>query len=141
MGTPGRSAFCETAIWLVRTGRRITVRAMDETFLDRLRPAALVEAQRLGTHRRHRRGTFLMLEGDRNDHVLLVRQGRLKIVRTAEDGKELLLAVRGPGELVGELNALAAVDAPRIASVVALDDVDVQTISAAEFLGFLERHP
>jgi CRP-like cAMP-binding protein len=97
--------------------------------------------QRLGIVRQHRRGTFLMLEGDRNDHVLLVRQGRIKIVGTADDGQELLLAVRGPGELVGELNALAGSDAPRAASAVALDDVTVQSIAGVEFLAFLGRYP
>jgi CRP-like cAMP-binding protein len=114
---------------------------MDASFLDALGPEVRADVQRLGIVRQHRRGTFLMLEGDRNDHVLLVRQGRIKIVGTADDGQELLLAVRGPGELVGELNALAGSDAPRAASAVALDDVTVQSIAGVEFLAFLGRYP
>jgi CRP-like cAMP-binding protein len=94
----------------------------------------------LGVVRRHRRGAFLLLEGDRSDHVLVVRSGRLKIVRTSDDGRDVLVAVRGPGELVGELNALAGSDEPRAASVVALDDVVVQAIPAKDFLRFVERH-
>ena len=84
---------------------------------------ARTELDDLGMVRRHRRGAFLMLEGDRSDHVLIVRDGRLKIVRTSTDGRDVLVALRGPGELVGELSALAGCDAPRAASVVALDDV------------------
>ncbi len=114
---------------------------MDESLLDALGPTVRAEVQELGIVRRHRRGAFLMLEGDRSDHVLLVRQGRIKIVGTTDDGQELLLAVRGPGELVGELNALAGGDAPRAASAVALDDVTVQSIAGADFLAFLGRHP
>jgi CRP-like cAMP-binding protein len=94
----------------------------------------------LGVVRRHQKGAYLILEGDRSDHVLMLRSGRLKIVRTAADGRQTLVAVRGPGELVGELNALAGSDAPRAASVVALDDVVVQSIPVAEFLRFLEQN-
>ena len=95
----------------------------------------------LGVVRQHARGTYLILEGDRGDHLLLVRKGRLKIVRTNDDGRESLVAVRGPNELVGELNALSGSNAPRAASVVALDDVTVQSIQAAEFLDFVAKHP
>ena len=95
----------------------------------------------LGVVRQHARGTYLILEGDRGDHLLLVRQGRLKIVRTNDDGRESLVAVRGPHELVGELNALSGSHAPRAASVVALDDVTVQSIQATEFVDFVATHP
>jgi len=98
------------------------------------------EFHRLGVVRRHQKGAYLILEGDRSDHVLMLRSGRLKIVRTAADGRQTLVAVRGPGELVGELNALAGSDAPRAASVVALDDVVVQSIPEAEFLRFLSQN-
>jgi CRP-like cAMP-binding protein len=98
------------------------------------------EFHRLGVVRRHQKGAYLILEGDRSDHVLMLRSGRLKIVRTAADGRQTLVAVRGPGELVGELNALAGSDAPRAASVVALDDVVVQSIPVGDFLRFLEHN-
>ena len=65
----------------------------------------------------------------------------MKIVRTSVDGRETVVAVRGPGELVGELNALAGSPAPRAGSVVAMDDVIVQAIAAADLMRFLERHP
>jgi CRP/FNR family transcriptional regulator, cyclic AMP receptor protein len=94
----------------------------------------------LGIVRRHRRGAFLILEGDRSDPVLFIRSGRLRIVRTSTDGRDVLVAVRGPGELVGELSALAGADEPRAASVVALDDVVVQAIPSVDFLRFLEQN-
>jgi CRP-like cAMP-binding protein len=108
--------------------------------LAAIAPEVQAELRGLGVTRRYRRGAFLALEGDRSDHVILVRNGRVKIVNTSNDGRDVLLAVRAAGELVGELNALAGSNAPRAASVVALDDVDAQTIPAAEFLRFVERH-
>ena len=99
------------------------------------------ELEQLGVTRRHARGSYLMLEGDRSDHALLIRAGRLKIVHTDEDGRELVMAVRGPGELVGEVNALAGANGPRSASVVALDDVLVQSIRADELVSFVAARP
>ena len=108
--------------------------------------AALTDEERealrdVGVVRRHRRGTYVMLEGDRGDHALVVVEGRVKIVATTPDGRESLIAVRGEGELIGELNALAGDDTPRSASVCALDDIVVRSIPAAELLRFLESHP
>ena len=108
---------------------------------DELDPADQSAFRALGVVRRHRRGTYLMLEGDRNDHVLVLRDGRLKIVRNTDDGREVFVAVRSPGELVGELNALAGSESPRAASVIALDDVTVQSIPAAEFVRFVADRP
>src|SRR5262249_36571906 len=99
------------------------------------------ELVQLGVPRRHGRGSYLMLEGERGDNVLLVCSGRLKIMRTAEDGREWVIAVRGPGELVGELNALSGADRPRSASVVALDDVLVRSIRAADLVDFVAARP
>jgi CRP-like cAMP-binding protein len=106
-----------------------------------LDPGARAELHDLGVVRRYRKGAYVILEGDRGDHALLIRSGRLKIVRTSSDGRDVVFAVRGAGELVGELNALAGTAAPRLGSAVALDDVVVQTISAAQLLQFVERHP
>jgi CRP-like cAMP-binding protein len=114
---------------------------MSDALLATLEPTVQAALRGLGVVRRHHRGAFLIVEGDRSDHVILVRSGRLKIVNTSTDGRDVLLAVRGPGELVGELNVLAGSDAPRAASVVALDDVEVQSIPATDFLRFVEHNP
>jgi CRP-like cAMP-binding protein len=83
----------------------------------------------------------LLLEGDRTDHVFVIREGRVKVVATTSGGQELLLAVRGPGELIGELASLTSGAEPRSASVIALDPIVAQVISGPDFAAFLELHP
>ena len=100
--------------------------------------AAFVAA---GTLRRHRRGATVLVQGDVGDTVLLVVEGRLKVVVITEDGRELVLAVRGAGELLGELTAVAEASGPRSATVVAIDDVVVRALSGAAFRQFLLDHP
>ncbi len=106
-----------------------------------LAPEDRCALDRLGVVRRYGRGAYLMLEGDRSDPVLLVQAGRLKIVRTTDDGRESVIAIRQPGDLVGELNALAGSDAPRTASVVAADDVTVRSIAARDLVTFIATRP
>jgi CRP/FNR family transcriptional regulator, cyclic AMP receptor protein len=68
--------------------------------------------------------------------VLLIRTGRAKVVLTASSGKQVLLAVRGPGDLVGEF---AAVDGgTRSASVRALTPLHGWLVPAEVLLQHLE---
>jgi len=95
----------------------------------------------IGHRRAYRHGSFLLRHGERSDHVFVLHGGRVKVVASPRAGHELLLAVRGPGELVGELAALTAAGTPRTASVVALAAVQAQVVAGTDFLDFLERRP
>jgi CRP-like cAMP-binding protein len=93
-----------------------------------------------GTRRRYRRGAALFLEGDHSDHVLVVLEGRARVSIAAGDGRDLVVAVRGPGELLGEFAAIDR-DEPRSASAYAVDPLVARVLSADEFEAFLERAP
>jgi len=91
-----------------------------------------------GRQRRYPRNARVFCEGDSSDFVIVILEGRVKIVVTTEDGNESLLGVRGPGELVGEL---AAIDSePRVATAMALDPLTVRVITADEFQDFVAHH-
>jgi len=92
-----------------------------------------------GTVRRLRRGAYLFTEGEASAHVALVLSGRVKASSFTADGKEVVLALRGPGDLLGELSALDG--GPRSASVAALEPVEALVVGAERFTTFLEEHP
>jgi CRP/FNR family transcriptional regulator, cyclic AMP receptor protein len=95
--------------------------------------------RRRGTIRAFARGQPLMHEGQVPDRVFHLRSGEVKVYSTTPGGKEVVLAVREPGELVGELSALD--DAPRAASIVALTDVEAVVVSSREFRAFIGERP
>jgi CRP/FNR family cyclic AMP-dependent transcriptional regulator len=111
------------------------------TFMGLLDDESRAAVATLGRQRSYRRGAVLLLEGDRSDHVFIIREGRIKVVATTAGGQDLLLAVRGPGELVGELAALTNGTEPRTASMVALDPIVAQVITGPDFVAFLEERP
>lgn len=121
--------------------RNATVISMGATFLDSLAPDERDALRDLGATRRFPRESTLLFEGDRGDHALVLRVGRVRIVNCSPDGREILVAVRGPGELVGELNALSTADGTRAASVIALEEVVVQVIPGHVLVEFLHQHP
>ncbi len=81
----------------------------------------------------------MFMEGDRGESVIVIRAGRVKVFATSNDGHGALLAIRGPGDVLGEFSALD--DGPRSASGTALERVDAQVISSVEFRRFLAEVP
>jgi CRP/FNR family transcriptional regulator len=66
------------------------------------------------------RGDRLFDEGDAGERLYVVLDGKIKLTRTASDGRENLLSVLGPGEMFGELSLFDP--RPRTASAVAVTD-------------------
>jgi CRP/FNR family cyclic AMP-dependent transcriptional regulator len=113
----------------------------EPTFVALLSAPDRAALEALGRVRQYRAGRFVMLEGDRVGHVLVLREGRVKITSATPHGREVVLAVRGPGELLGELSALSDDDDTCSAAVEALDPLVAQVITREAFLEYLERHP
>jgi CRP/FNR family cyclic AMP-dependent transcriptional regulator len=112
---------------------------MAQGFVAVLEPGDLEALTAWGHARRFRRGAMLFHEGEGAEHVLIVRAGRVKVSSFTADGREVVLAVRGPGELLGELSAIDG--EPRSASASALEQVDVLSVPAEDFRAFLEMRP
>jgi CRP/FNR family cyclic AMP-dependent transcriptional regulator len=86
-------------------------------FLDAIGERAASRLLAESVDRRWPSGSVLFHEGDRADRVLFVVEGRVKLEVTETNGTTSLLALRGPGDVIGEL---AAVDATtRLAAAVA----------------------
>ena len=85
-----------------------------------------------GVGRRFRRGEVMLRQGDPPSHVLLLMSGRVKVVLALPSG-EILLAVRGPGELLGDIGVLGDQDEGRSATVIAIDPCVTSVLPAARF--------
>ena len=59
-------------------------------------------------------GASLFLEGESCSTVVIVVSGRVKVFSLTEQGEEIVLAVRGPGALLGELSAVDGGAAQRV---------------------------
>jgi Cyclic nucleotide-binding domain len=70
--------------------------------------------------------------------VIVILSGRTKI-SVEENGREHILAERGPGQLVGERAALQI--SVRSANVIALETVQALVVRTGDFAAFISAHP
>ncbi|MEU9605658.1 Crp/Fnr family transcriptional regulator [Streptomyces sp. NPDC048057] len=81
----------------------------------------------------------LLREHEPSTHVLVILSGWAKVTSAAPNGYEALLALRGPGDLVGEQALLSG--RPRGATVTALERIEALAVPADRFGALLdERH-
>jgi CRP-like cAMP-binding protein len=102
-------------------------------------PETWAALRRGGLIRRVERGSVLLHEGDASDYVVLIEDGSLKVVAIAENGTEVVLAVRRAGDIVGDFAAVES--RPRSASLVALQRSTVVIVTAATLRTTLRHRP
>jgi CRP/FNR family cyclic AMP-dependent transcriptional regulator len=91
------------------------------------------------TESRLRRGAVLFHEGDSGDQLYVIVEGKVKLGRTAPDGRENLLAILGPGQMFGELSLFDP--GPRSATATAVIETTLVALSHADLLRWLEGRP
>ena len=111
----------------------------DRSFFARLSAEEAAAFRSRAVTRHFDRGTTLMHQDEVPGRLIVLERGHAKVTTLADDGREVVLAFRGPGDLVGEISALGG--EPRSATVRALDPIDAMAMAAGDFDAFLEDHP
>jgi CRP/FNR family cyclic AMP-dependent transcriptional regulator len=93
---------------------------------EQLRTLATVVTRRSLT-----RGATVMVAGDQTDSLYIILSGRLKVMMSDAEGKEVILSILGPGEFFGEMGLID--DSPRSASVVAIEPCELLAIAKRDF--------
>jgi signal transduction histidine kinase len=83
-------------------------------------------------------GKELFHEGDEGDRAFVIKAGELEIIKES-NGREVLLAVRGEGVVIGEMALLESM--PRTATIRARSNADLYAIQKEEFDRLLYSSP
>lgn len=106
--------------------------------------ASLDERTLAATSRRVRRcifrpGQYIMLEDEQPPGLFFLLRGRVRLSRTAHDGREQVLAMVGPGE---NFNAVPIFDSgPNFATARAMSPVECLLLSRQDLLALIRAHP
>ena len=80
----------------------------------------------------------ILYEEDTNEYMYITLLGRVKAIRTTEDGKEIILAIHKSGSFFGEMALIDGKTMP--ASVIATEDSLVAIISKNDFFSIIFNH-
>jgi CRP-like cAMP-binding protein len=116
----------------------VGLEARAASFWDLLTPAEQADLAASANETTFRPGSVLCHEGQRADHVIVIRSGRIKVCVESPNGQQLI-AIRQAGDIVGERAALQV--AERSATVTALETVTAHVVPTEDFAAFLQRHP
>ncbi len=104
----------------------------DSGLAERLDDADRGVFMRVCPERAYRKGETVFREGDPAESLHVVAKGRIKLTRVTPDGRERILAIVGPDDMIGE--AFLREDARYRADAVALgDDVVTCPMSRGQF--------
>lgn len=107
-------------------------------FGEILTPAETAALEAVGAARQWSRGEIILREGERFEWVIILRAGRVKVASNSASGTEVVLALRGPGALLGELSAIDRT--PVSATVTTLEAVTALVVPHFEFERYLQNN-
>ncbi len=96
------------------------------------------DLEALGTPVQFPSDQTIFWEGQPSRSVLIIHKGSVKVTRRSPDGSEIILAIRGPGEVMGDEGVLMG--EVRSATVTTITDVGGLDVSAEDLLQFVDEH-
>ena len=89
--------------------------------------------------RSYKKGNIILFEEDPGDSLFIIKEGKVKITRLSEEGREVILSILGEGEFFGDMSILDGES--RSANVIALADSEVFVLKREEFINILTSNP
>ena len=103
-----------------------------------LSESELNSIQEICKTRKYPKNSMIILEEEMGDVVFIVMSGSVKITRVNDEGKEVILAMLGSGEVFGEMAILDGES--RSANALSQENCEVVTINREDFLNLLKTN-
>ena len=107
-----------------------TLETLDDTLLRKIAEH--------GDVRTYPPNCILINEGEQTDTFFILLSGRVKVFGSDANGNQVVYAIHGPGEYVGEMSLDGC---PRTASVVTLEKTACAVVAGKQLRDFLALHP
>lgn len=105
--------------------------ALDESAARRLRERMVSQDLK--------KGEVLFEEGAEGDRLFILISGKIKLVHSAEDGRESVFMVLGKGDMFGELSVFDP--GPRTSTAIAVTNAKVMGLTNSDLHPWLAQHP
>jgi CRP-like cAMP-binding protein len=93
----------------------------------------------LFSERQYQKDDYIFLEGEAPEALYVVRFGKVKVLRHSTDGKDVVLRVAGPGQMLGTVAVFDGAGYPGTAQ--AIEDCALLVIARNDCLTLVNRYP
>jgi CRP/FNR family cyclic AMP-dependent transcriptional regulator len=99
----------------------------------------LREIQKVAVRQVFKKDNMILIEEEVGSTMFIILDGRVKISRISDDGREVILSILSEGDFFGEMSILDG--QTRSANVVTLEDSKILVIRREDFLQMLHDYP
>ncbi|MDA3844387.1 MAG: Crp/Fnr family transcriptional regulator [Candidatus Kapabacteria bacterium] len=107
--------------------------------LENLSQKEMMNLDNMAVMKNAAKNEIIYLSDESSDNIYFLKNGRIKISKYSDDGKELVLAMLGPGEIFGE-SVLSGGD-QREEDAEAMEDAVICSIDHHKFTELMVRNP
>lgn len=93
----------------------------------------------IGSRKTYKKDSVILIEEDSGSGLFVIISGKVKIARTSNDGREVILTILNESDFFGEMAILDGMT--RSASVIALEDSELFMIQRNDFIELIKQHP
>ena len=108
-------------------------------FFTDIEAGELAKIVRVGVRKKYKKGSIILLEEETGAALFVIISGKVKIVRTDDDGREVILSILGENDFFGEMSILDGLS--RSATVVAITKSELFMIHRRDFLKLMQDYP
>ncbi len=100
---------------------------------------AVEKISNTGSRKFYKKDNVVLMEDDTGSALFVIIDGKVKVSRTSNDGKEVILTILNESDFFGEMAILDGLQ--RSATVTALEDSELFIIQRNDFLDLLKEYP
>jgi CRP-like cAMP-binding protein len=108
-------------------------------FFSSLSEPSLKEISRFFSEEKYPRDDYIFFEGDVPEWLHIVMEGRVKLLKHSDTGKDIILQIYSPGDMFGEVSLFDR--KPYAASAQAMEPSILLKLPRKDFFLFFGRHP
>lgn len=108
-------------------------------FFSSLSESSLKEISRFFSEEKYQRDDYIFFEGDLPEWLYIVMEGRVKLLKHSDTGKDIILQIYSPGDMFGEVSLFDR--KPYASSSQAMEPSIILKMPRKDFFLFFGRHP
>jgi len=85
---------------------------------SKLSEEQLKDIAKLEIRKEYKKGSVIFFEGEKGDAFYYILSGKVKMYKTDDEGKEIILNIFGEGSVIGEVTMFNDIDYPATAEVI-----------------------